>query len=181
MSNYAIGRAAHYGRVGAHEVVGQQFRPLVGASEIIGAAANLSPSEAKAVAETILSRNSYGIQDRVFDKARTLVVGFRIEAIPNGAVRQALVQPQYPFRPHRLFIPSSIAPGFLINNITSGQQPILAFAGPLPAEAFSEVSVGVLVNWPTASIGNQISIEVLNRSGGAADFEAMMLGITGVD
>lgn len=177
---YAIGNPFHT-LVGASRVGGSQEIIGGGAQEIIGALEQSNPALAEAVKTAVMTRNTWGVRDREFNKGRILLLGFQALAIANGAQVQVLTQPQYPFRPCRLIVPSTIAPGFRLNNITSGQQPIFAAAGGIPAEAFSEVATYVDVIWPTASIGNQVAIDVLNRSGAAADFEALMLGVTGVD
>lgn len=161
--NMAFGRR---GRVGASEIIGQ----------LQSVAAGLSPQERSQLSEAILGRNAVMVREREWDKSRMYILGFTFLGVAAGATASLVSNPQWPFRPYRIIVPSSIAPSVLINDVAVGQQSAFAAVGAVPAEAFTEVAWGTHVLLDTASPGVQISMSVQNISGAPLDIRAMVLG-----
>jgi hypothetical protein len=69
------------------------------------------------------------------------------------------------------------APFFIINDIKVGKDSQLAASGNLPAEAFSNLSVGVRMELDTAEPGIVITLTVTNAdTTGPHDFRAVLYG-----
>lgn len=77
---------------------------------------------------------------------------------------QQLIQalPQVLFRGERLAVPNSIVLNFQISDIKVGKNSQLAAPGNLPAECFSNVSIGVRMQLETAEPGITITLVVVN-------------------
>jgi hypothetical protein len=108
---------------------------------------------------------------------REFPVGFIAAQVPTGAQESIEVKPQVLFRGERLAVANSIAPFFTINDIKVGKDSQLAASGNLPAEAFSNLSVGVRMELDTAEPGIVITLTVTNNDTAAAhDFRAVLYG-----
>ena len=77
---------------------------------------------------------------------------------------QQLIQalPQVLFRGERLAVPNSIVLNFQLSDIKVGKNSQLAAPGNLPAECFSNVSIGVRMQLETAEPGITITLVVVN-------------------
>ena len=153
---------------------GDDYGGAIGADEIIG---RVSP----AIRKRIMLRRAKLIKSRQFDRLRKYLLGVQQLAVGAGVQATINSQPQYPFRPYRYMIPATFAPNFVVDALSIGQQPVFVAAGAVPAEVFSEVAVGGSVLWDTASIGNQVSVQVTNISAGNADFRSALFGVVGKD
>lgn len=173
--NFALGRMAiggqqeligrHYpgrrgGRVGAQEIIGQRVPPGVGRN----------------LEEEVLGRHALMVREREYDKSRMYILGFTFLQVAAGATQVLTAAPQWPFRPYRLVVPSSIAPLVLINTLNVGQQPAFAADGSVSAETFSEVAWGTHILLDSASPGINITLSVTNLSAGPLDIRVTMLG-----
>jgi hypothetical protein len=108
---------------------------------------------------------------------REFPVGFISPAIATGQQESIEVKPQVLFRGERLAVANSIAPFFTINDIKVGKDSQLAASGNLPAEAFSNLSVGVRMELDTAEPGIVITLTVTNNDTVEShDFRAVLYG-----
>lgn len=158
---------------------GPRGRGRIGASEIIGQAAargSISPQEAQVLENEIYGRHAMMVKEREYDKSRMYILGFVFLQVGAGATQTLTSRPQWPFRPYRLVVPSSIAPLVLINSLNVGQQPAFAADGPVSGETFSEVAWGTHVLLDSASPGIEITMSVTNLSAQALDIRVTMLG-----
>lgn len=111
-------------------------------------------------------------------KSREQVLGFdTVTTVAAGASTNVTSQPQVVFRPDRLTISSAIASDFLINDIKIGRSSQLISSDALPADTFSNLSVGVGLKMDTAQISQDITLSVTNVSAGALRFTAALIGI----
>jgi len=108
---------------------------------------------------------------------REFPVGFIATAVAAGQPASVEVKPQVLFRGERLAVANSIAPFFIINDIKVGKDSQLAASGNLPAEAFSNLSVGVRMELDTAEPGIVITLTITNTdTTGPHDFRAVLYG-----
>ena len=96
--------------------------------------------------------------------------------IAPGASATITANPQVLFKGARLVVPGSIASDFGINDVKVGQRSMFPAVGQVPAEAFSNLSVGVRLKLTTAQVTMQISIDVTNIGLAAARFRATIIG-----
>ena len=167
--------------LGASELIGARGRRggRIGASELIGAAeaaGQITPSQASQLREEIYGRNAMIVQEREWTKSREYILPFTFLAVGSGLSATLSSSPQWPFRPYRVVVPSSIAPSVLINSINVGQQPAFAADGAVSAEGFSEVAWGTHICLDSASPGINITVTVTNTSAAPLDIRLMMLG-----
>ena len=104
-------------------------------------------------------------------------LGFDSEVdIPALGSAIITANPQTLFRAKRLSVPGSIASDFTIDDIKVGNRSMLPAVGSIPAETFSNLSVGVRLKLTTAQVTMQISLSVTNISGAPTRFRATMIG-----
>jgi len=169
--------------IGAEDIVGAElafgYDPLsamTGARGLI-VGAELPQSVNQAAVETsLVARNSAMIVPRQITKAREYPLGFPTTPVAGGGTATVTSQPQVPFRPRRLIIPSDIAGSFLLNDILVGKNSMFPAPQPVPARAFTELGVGVDLNLDTAQISQIVTLRVENTSGAQLDFNAVMIG-----
>lgn len=97
-------------------------------------------------------------------------------AIAAGGQAIIVQQPQVPFRPTRLIVPSDIAGSFVITDVRVGKNSQFPSIGGMAARAFQENAVDATVRWDTAQISQQIAIAVTNIGGAPATFRAVLWG-----
>ena len=113
------------------------------------------------------------------NRKRQLPVGVTSSAaIAAGASFTIPVNPQVPFELDRLVAAQSIAPFFQLEDVKIGKDSQLIASGAVPAEVFSNVSVGVGLKGDPAYPGIQISIIVTNISGAPAFFRGALIGFS---
>jgi hypothetical protein len=98
---------------------------------------------------------------------REFPIGFSSETLPLGVVPAGQTQPieqkpQVLFRGERLAVPNSIVLNFDLEDIKVGKDSQLASPGSMPAECFSNLSVGVRMQLDTAEPGITITLSVTN-------------------
>ncbi len=149
-----------------------------GSSEIIGAARRGGSAAAKkaAVLKALAMRNGGAVVNRGLDKKRRYPLGFVPTTITAGTAALVPSAPQNLFRPERLVIPSDIAFDFGVRDVKVGNQSQLVQSVEVPAAVFTEVSIDTNVTFDTAEVGNQISVDVRNKSGVDIEFTAALIG-----
>ena len=170
------------GSVGAAEIIGADEQLLsmlvsgMGNTEIVGAAqAALSQGNVN-LAQRIMARGAAAVVNRPLDSRRRFPLGFTPTSVAAGATATIPAAPQNLFRSERLVIPSDIAFDFGVADIKVGNQSQLAQSVEVPAALFSEVAIDTQVTFDTAEVGNQISVQVRNKTVGAITFTAAILG-----
>jgi hypothetical protein len=110
---------------------------------------------------------------------REFTIGFDSGAvlIPPGGFANVSTTLQLPFRGKRLIVSPLIASSFLIQEIRVGVTPQAAAVGVIPADTYVPESL-VPLSLDTGQVGQQITISVINRSGGALRFLASITGDT---
>jgi hypothetical protein len=94
---------------------------------------------------------------------REFPIGFTAaNPIPANSTQQVEVKPQVLFRGERLAVPNSIVLNFQVADIKVGKDSQLASPGNMPAECFSNVSVGVRMQLDTAEPGITITLFMFN-------------------
>lgn len=149
-----------------------------GSTEIIGATAAQKRKAArkKAVLRKLAMRNGGAVVSRGLDRRRRYPLGFVPTAIAAATTVQVPSAPQNLYRPERLVIPSDIAFDAGVADIKVGNQSQLVQSVEVPAALFSEVAINTGVTFDTAEIGNQVSVNVRNKSAAAFEFTAGLVG-----
>ena len=150
-----------------------------GSSEIIGAAASAAKANAakKAAAMRQLAmRNAGAVVNRGLDRRRRYPLGFVPTAVAAATTVQIPSAPQNLYRPERLVIPSDIAFDAGVADIKVGNQSQLVQSVEVPAALFSEVAINTGVTFDTAEVGNQVSVNIRNKSASAFEFTAGLVG-----
>lgn len=150
-----------------------------GSSEIIGAAAaqNRTAAAKKAAAlKQLAMRNAGAVVNRGLDRRRRYPLGFVPTAVAAATTVQIPSAPQNLYRPERLVIPSDIAFDAGVADIKVGNQSQLVQSVEVPAALFSEVAINTGVTFDTAEIGNQVSVNIRNKSASAFEFTAGLVG-----
>jgi hypothetical protein len=109
---------------------------------------------------------------------REFPIGFSAaNPIPASTTQQVEVKPQVLFRGERLAVPNSIVLNFQVADIKVGKDSQLASPGNMPAECFSNVSVGVRMQLDTAEPGITITLFMLNTdTNNAHPFSSVLYG-----
>lgn len=82
--------------------------------------------------------------------------------VTAGATATVFARPQRPFQTQRFVWSSAIAPFFLVNQLTIGQENMFVQAGVVPAEVFSQTGVGVSLKGYIAYPGIDVTLQVEN-------------------
>lgn len=143
-----------------------------GSSDIIGAA---SPQQQAAIRKLAM-RNAGAVVNRGLDRRRRYPLGFVPTAVAAGVSAQIPAAPQNLFRPERLVIPSDISFDTGVRDVKVGNQSQLVQSVEVPAALFSEVAINTGVTFDTAEVGNQISVDIRNKSAVAYEFSAGLVG-----
>jgi len=109
---------------------------------------------------------------------REFPIGFTSATpVPANSTQQVEVKPQVLFRGERLAVPNSIVLNFQVADIKVGKDSQLASPGNMPAECFSNVSVGVRMQLDTAEPGITITLFMLNTDpNNAHPFASVLYG-----
>jgi hypothetical protein len=90
---------------------------------------------------------------------REFPIGFTSPTPIGAALTGSIeVKPQVLFRGERLAVPNSIVLNFNISDVKVGKDSQLAAPGDMPAECFSNISVGVRMQLDTAEPGITITL-----------------------
>ena len=109
---------------------------------------------------------------------REFPIGFTsLTPIPAAQTGQIEVKPQVLFRGERLAVPNSLVLNFNISDVKVGKDSQLAAPGDMPAECFSNISVGVRMQLDTAEPGITITLFPRNTDGNNAhSFSSCLYG-----
>lgn len=155
----------------------------LGNTEIVGVGARRRPRLRKrrrrsrrSAIRKILNRAGAVIEKNPLTRRRRYLLGFSPTVVAASGSVIIPAAPQNLFRAERLVIPSDIAFDLGIQNIVVGTQNQFAQAVEVPAAVFSEVAIDTHVVFDTAEVGNQIALDVRNKTGASVEFTAAMLG-----
>jgi hypothetical protein len=150
-----------------------------GNSDIIGAvkaAARSGNLQAQATLRKLAMRNGGAVINRPLDRKRRYPLGFVPTDIIASNSQSIPAAPQNLFRPERLVIPSDISFDVGVKDIKVGNQSQLAQSVEVPGALFSEVAIDTQVTFDTAEVGNQISVDIRNKTAASLPFTAGLLG-----
>ena len=145
-----------------------------GTSEIIGAAPK-SAAKKKALKQLAM-RSAGAVIKRGLDRRRRYPLGVVPTTITSGDTETIPTTPQNLFRPERLVIPSDIAFDIGVTDVKVGNQSQFVETSEVPGSLFSEVAINTGVTFDTAEIGNQISVQIRNKSLSDVEFTAGFVG-----
>ena len=112
-------------------------------------------------------------------RPRTFLMGFDEVRIGPGERRIVDSYPQVPFRPTRLFIPSSVASMVEIQDIKIGQNSQICNTSAIPGETFAVGSDSPEIDFDTAEVSQRVSLTVQNKTSDRfITFSACMTGRT---
>lgn len=179
-------RALSVSGMGDSEIIGADFigagDMLVGA-DFIGAAAAAAKNprhpqhqQAKQVLHSLAMRNGGAVVQNGVSKRRRYPIGFVPTDVAAATAASIPANPQNLFRPERLVIPSDIAFDFGVRDIKVGNQSQLVQSVEIPGALFTEVAIDTNVAFDTAEVGNQISVDVRNKTAGTINFSAGAVG-----
>jgi hypothetical protein len=149
-----------------------------GTSEIIGAASGKRAQDAKKAAalKQLAMRSAGAVIKRGLDRRRRYPLGVVPTTITSGDTETIPTTPQNLFRPERLVIPSDIAFDVGVTDVKVGNQSQFVETSEVPGSLFSEVAINTGVTFDTAEIGNQISVQIRNKSLSDVEFVAGFVG-----
>lgn len=147
-----------------------------GDTEIVGAAGKGKKKRARALLRRLARRNAGAVVNRGLDRRRRYPLGFVPTSITAGSSLLIPSAPQNLFRPERLVIPSDIAFDAGVRDIKVGNTSQLVQSVEVPAALFSEVAINTGVTFDTAEVGNQVSVDIRNKSGSTFEFSAGLVG-----
>lgn len=147
-----------------------------GTSEIIGAAPKAAAAKKKAALKQLAMRSAGAVIKRGLDRRRRYPLGVVPTTITSGDTETIPTTPQNLFRPERLVIPSDIAFDIGVTDVKVGNQSQFVETSEVPGSLFSEVAINTGVTFDTAEIGNQISVQVRNKSLADVEFTAGFVG-----
>jgi hypothetical protein len=163
----AIAQAVH--GVGGYAIGGYQIGDAA-------AAGMLPPGATPILAANPLQPGQFALSQQDPTERRQLMLGFdSVTDIAGNTTVNVPTTVQDVFRGNRLVIPGSIAASFIINDIRIGTKSQLSSVLGMPAESFVPEALSP-IRLDTAQIGQQITINVTNRSQGAQRFLATLYG-----
>jgi hypothetical protein len=178
-------RALSVSGMGDSEIIGAEFigadfigsgDSLVGAANLLVGAAKHGNPKAKAVLHQLAMRHGGAVVNNGVNKRRRYPIGFVPTDIAATTAALIPAAPQNLFRPERLVIPSDIAFDFGVRDVKVGNQSQFVQSVEVPGALFTEVSIDTNVAFDTAEVGNQISVDVRNKSAGTINFSAGSIG-----
>lgn len=170
---------------GAYDIVGAQTPGLAryGANPLAQLAAQRAAALApqanwQALAAQKMMQQGALLRTLNPTKARRQFLGMESNGTIAAAASATITsRPQsFAFKPERLFVPATIGPDFVITDIKVGNVSQLVQSGNLPAEAFSQTSFGIEMDFDTVQTSQDFIVQVTNISGGARTFRALVLG-----
>ena len=160
---------------GDTELVGG-IADLIGAANPQAAAAAIKRAKMQKALHNIAMRNAGAVMTRGLDRRRRYPLGFVPTVIAAATSSQIPAAPQNLFRPERLVIPSDIAFDTGVRDIKVGNISQLVQSVEVPGALFSEVAINTGVTFDTAEVGNQVSVDVRNKSALPFEFSAGLVG-----
>ncbi len=152
--------------IGALDIVGRAgYQVVVGAN---GGGGNAG--------EQIAMRQAKVLANLEPQKTRRLPLGFPSTSVTAASSASCSTQPQVPFRPERLVIPSDYAGDMSITALVVGKSNQLAASNPLPARAFTEFGWGMDMLLDTADVSQFVTLTLSNLSNADIAFLGLFLG-----
>lgn len=163
------------GGIGADYLIGEDdddvLEDLVsgdGMSEIVGARRHRRGRRAGRRTKAVIRRSP--------TRERRYPLGFTPTDIATTVTSTIAANPQSLYRPERLIIPSEIAPDLGVVDVKVGTQSQFAQNTEVPAGVFSEVAIDAYVQFDSAEVGNQVYLQIRNKSAGTVNFTAALIG-----
>ena len=152
--------------------VGEDFGDI---EEIVGATAPLSYRPPQQMMQR--PQGQVQVQRIQRQRFRELVLPLSsAAAIAAGAAATVSTVAQEMFRARRLVVDPTAAASFTIQDVKVGNRSQLIASGTLPATMFMATAVGVGLRGDTARVGQTVSVNVTNTSGGGVIFLAGVIG-----
>lgn len=150
-------------------------------SELMGYAAGADPAQPQPYgvpAAYVRQSDGPTVVDEQPTHTREFPIGFTSTApIPPLTTPGIEVKPQVLFRGERLAVPNSQVLNFSVADIKVGKDSQLAAPGNMPAECFSNISVGVRMQLDTAEPGITITLFMNNTdANNAHSFSSVLYG-----
>lgn len=175
----AIGANLLIGQSGGDDAILEALISGAGVSEIVGDAggSTVQNPARQAVVQNVLKNTAGAVIKNQLNRRRRYPLGFVPTTVPAATQLNIPSAPQNLFRAERLIIPSDIAFDFGVRDVKVGNQSQLAQSVEVPGAMFSEVAIDTNVNFDTAEVGNQISIDVRNKTvADAIEFTGSLMG-----
>jgi hypothetical protein len=147
---------------------------LAGADAVVLRA--LREQQAREAVAEIASRKALGVREKDYTIAGQIPVGFQTGDVDAGDSAIVNITPPVLFRPIRLLVPETIAPGWTLDDVSIGLRKCMLTSNPLPAESFSQNSVNTGWDLPTLQIGQTMSMTWTNRSPQQAELRGTWQG-----
>jgi hypothetical protein len=160
--------------LGDSEIVGTDALALIGAAHAAGPS-HVNAARQKAL-QAIAMRNAGAVIKTGLDKRRRYPLGFVPTTLPASTTALVPSAPQNLFRPERFVVPSDIAFDVGVVDIKVGNASQLVQSVEVPAALFSEVAIDTNVTFDTAEVGNQVSVQVRNKTLAPLEFTAGLIG-----
>lgn len=125
-----------------------------------------------------LQRNGAAVVDRRNQKARRFPSPVTATVVAGGAAATIRANPQTLFRPERLVVPASLAPSFVLTDLKVGNVSQFPNTGELPLEIFAQNGVDCTITLDTVNPAIDLSVSVINITGGSLTFRAGFIGTT---
>lgn len=107
---------------------------------------------------------------------RNYPIGLGTTIVGIGATVTVNLNPQLPFKPHRLSIPATISAGLMIVDVQVGTASQFAGPGEIPIECFDVTATDSSLKGDTAVPGVQIQLTVRNPTVAAVTLQGMIVG-----
>jgi hypothetical protein len=121
-------------------------------------------------------QNGAAVVDRQNQKARRFPSPVTATIVAGGAAATISAQPQTLFRPERFVVPGSLAPSFVMTDLKVGNVSQFPNPGELPLEIFAQNGFDVNITLDTVNPALNLSVSVINITGGALTFRAGFIG-----
>ncbi len=123
-------------------------------------------------------RSAAIVRAGVPDNAKTLLLNIDSGAagVAAGASATFTVQPSNVFRPIRFIVDPVTAPNFTIDTVLVGRKNQFVNGNAAAATVFTANAVGVMIDWDTLQISEQLTVTVTNLTGQASRFMASLVG-----
>lgn len=162
--------------LGDSEIVGTDALALIGAAQAAAPAHPAVKAAQQKALQAIAMRNAGAVIKTGLDKRRRYPLGFVPTTLPASTTALVPSAPQNLFRPERFVVPSDIAFDVGVVDIKVGNQSQLVQSVEVPAALFSEVAIDTNVTFDTAEVGNQVSVQVRNKTLAPLEFTAGLIG-----
>jgi len=174
--------------IGDDEIIGADaLDQILGDDQILGAILGYDvlgadimghpvASPKAALARAVAAKHARVLAKRQPSGSQEQVLGFERATVTSLAEATLRAFPQRTFRTERLTIPASVANFFDVLDLRVGRDSMFVDTGPVPAEQFSQVGVGVSLRGYTANLGNTVTLQVENIDASDQQIRASIIG-----